>query len=244
MLTDSPQARLPSPKRRKKTDLQHRYSDSQKMEALKLYLVTGNLSVVSAKLDIGYKTLQYWRYSQWWEELTKQIKQEGKIQLSNRLRSIADLALDAVKDRLENGEWVMSPTGDLVRKQVSLRDAHTVAKDNIQNAIQIETEPDQDQTNERIADRLSALADAFAKFASKATRVEVIDAIYDVPGKTSLEHGEEESSWESGVQPTDSTGTVVVHETGEPSKLLEKSRRCVVPIEPPGIVKRYTENKV
>lgn len=190
MLTDSPQARLPSPKRRKKTDLQHRYSDSQKMEALKLYLVTGNLSVVSAKLDIGYKTLQYWRYSQWWEELTKQIKQEGKIQLSNRLRSIADLALDAVKDRLENGEWVMSPTGDLVRKQVSLRDAHTVAKDNIQNAIQIEAEPDQGQTNERIADRLSALADAFAKFASKATRVEVIDAIYD-ERKTGLQEGSE-----------------------------------------------------
>lgn len=176
MLVDSSFKGRSSPKRRKATDTLAHYSDSQKMEALKLYLVTGNLSVVSASLNIGYKTLQYWRYSQWWEELAKQIKQEGKIQLSNKLRTIAETALEAVKDRLDNGDWVMSPTGELVRKKVSIRDAQMVASENLKSAIQIESEHVESQSTERIADRLTQLADAFTKFARKTTKIEVIDA--------------------------------------------------------------------
>src|SRR5882672_4041211 len=177
MLTDSSRKGRSTPKRRKATDVAKHYSDSQKMEALKLYLATGALTVVSASLNISYKTLQEWRYSKWWDELGKQIKKEGKIQLSNKLRTIAETAMTAVKDRLENGEWVMSPLGELVRKPVSIRDAHVVAKDNLDNAIRLESEQSDGQSNERIEDRLDQLADAFTRFARKTTRIEVLDAI-------------------------------------------------------------------
>jgi len=67
--------------------------------------------------------------------------------------------MTAVKDRLENGEWVMSPLGELVRKPVSIRDAHVVAKDNLDNAIRLESEQSDDKSNERIEDRLDQLAE-------------------------------------------------------------------------------------
>lgn len=258
MLVDSPQKRLSSPKRRKITDVQHRYSDSQKMEALKLYLITGNLAIVSAELNIGYKTLQYWKYSQWWEELTKQIKTEGKIQLSNRLRSIAEIAMDAVKDRLQNGEWVMSPTGELTRKQVSLRDAQRVVVDNIHTAVEIESEQDQGQTNERIADRLASLADAFATFARKTTKVEVVDVeskdLNALPDEreTGLQEGsqmgEDHSSSQSeaeggedGSQEGDAEGRESVPErqlNGGPQERTHPGR-VELKGEPPGRVRPY-----
>lgn len=168
MLTDSP--RVKQIRTRKKRPLggkiEYWYSDSQKTEAVKLWLVTGNLKIVSATLDIPYDTLKTWRYSNWWGELTTEIRTEGSFQLSNRLKTIAERALTEIEDRLENGDWVLNQkTGQMQRKKVGAQVAVNVASTLLDKQKVLEQRPIDELNNQKIQDRLVALADAFAHFA-------------------------------------------------------------------------------
>lgn len=156
------------------------YPDSQKMEALKLWLITGNLRAVSASLNIPYPTLQVWRYSEWWKEMATEIKTEGQIVLSNKLKAVAERAMEVTLDRLEHGDWLLNQkTGVMERKPVVMRDAHRVAESFIDRAVRLETKPIEEEHNKKVEDRLAQLAASFASFARKTTKVEVIDAVYD-----------------------------------------------------------------
>ena len=164
-----------SPKKRTPDMVKMRYSDNQKLESLKLWLVTGNLRVVSASLEIPYKTLQEWRYSSWWAEMASDIKAEGHLQLSNKLKSIAERALDITLDRLDNGEFIYDQKlGQLIRKPVSMKDAHVVASSLLDKSLKLQDSPMDEVEKHKVQDTLSALAAAFEQFANK-NRKNVID---------------------------------------------------------------------
>ncbi len=141
---------------------------------MKLWLVTGNLSATAAALDIKLTTMKEWRYSKWWTELVNEIKTENTITLSNKLKAIANKALDVSLDRLENGEWIYDQkTGEMRRKPVQLRDAHTVAKDLLERSTQLEKKPVEEKQQQ--TDLLLNLAKKFEEFSKK--RVEVIEVV-------------------------------------------------------------------
>jgi hypothetical protein len=155
------------------------YPDSVKMDAIKLWLITGNLRAVSASLDIPYQTLQKWRYADWWGQMAEELRTEGHIQLSNKLKNIASKALDITLERLENGDYVLNQkTGEMVRKPVVMRDAHRVAESLIDRGLRISDKPIEEMNNQKIQDRLASLASAFESFAKKTRKVEVLDAVY------------------------------------------------------------------
>lgn len=190
MLSDiSPDVK--SPKRRAKDDKRARYADSQKTEALKLWLICGNLATVSATLDIGYKTLQSWRYSQWWEDLANELKKEGRIKLNHRLKTIASKALDEIEDRLENGDIVILPTGELSRRKVSAQIAHRIASDFVEKSIDIEDNEKREIAQEKVVDRLQALAEAFTRFSKKDAVEADYRELYAIPieRETQLQSG-------------------------------------------------------
>lgn len=153
------------------------YKDSQKLDAVKLYLVSGNLSATAAALNVPLSTIKFWRSSKWWKELTEELKREGNIQLSNKLKTIASKALDITMDRLENGDYQYDPkTGEMIRKPVLLRDAHKVASDLITKQLEVDKAPVDEEAHKATQDRLEALAKTFAGFAKKVRKIEVIDA--------------------------------------------------------------------
>jgi hypothetical protein len=157
------------------------YPDSVKMDAIKLWLITGNLRAVSASLDIPYQTLQKWRYADWWGQMAEELRTEGHIQLSNKLKNIASKALDITLERLENGDYVLNQkTGEMVRKPVVMRDAHRVAESLIDRGLRISDKPIEELNNQKIQDRLASLAQAFESFAKKTRKIEVLD-IEEVP---------------------------------------------------------------
>lgn len=167
-----------SPRKRKKTDVHRWYSDSQKMEAVKLWLVTGNLHATAATLDIPLPTLRVWRYSQWWADLVSDIQSEGRIQLSNKLQTIAEKSMAVVLDRLENGDFVLNQkTGEMIRKPVVIRDAARVANDMLDKAMKLNQKPVEEE-NKNIIDRLDKLKEEFARFAQLNKKVEVTDVIF------------------------------------------------------------------
>lgn len=179
MLSDTKLKDVKSPKRRPIGAVKKYWSDQQKLESVQLWLLSGNLRNVSASLGIPYKTLQEWRYSNWWGEVVSDIKSEGHIQLSNKLKVIAEKALDVTLDRLDNGDFYYDQkTGELRRKPVQLKDAHVVATNLLDRAIKLQETPMDEVEKHKVNDTLSALAAAFEQFAKKTRKVEVIDAIY------------------------------------------------------------------
>ena len=178
MLSDNPNTKkLKSPKKRSLSEFKHRYSDSQKLEAVKLWMVTGNLAVTAATLGIPEVTVKSWRYTDWWETIVQDIRSENKITLSNRLKNIASKAMDVTLDRLENGEWFYDQkTGELRRKPVLLKDAHKVASDLLQRQLELDKANNvQKETSESTEQKLNKLAEAFELFAKKTKKIEVID---------------------------------------------------------------------
>ncbi len=191
MLSDTKLKTAKSPRRRAVTATKKYWSDQQKLESVQLWLLSGNLRNVSASLGIPYKTLQEWRYSNWWGEVVSDIKSEGHIQLSNKLKTIAEKALDITLDRLDNGDFFYDQkTGEIRRKPVQLKDAHVVATNLLDRAVKLQETPMDEVEKHKVNDTLTALAAAFEQFAKKTRKVEVVDALY-VPRETRLQEGEE-----------------------------------------------------
>jgi len=152
------------------------WPNQTKLEAVKLWLVSGNLAAVGTALGVPYLTLQHWKKQQWWEEWVNQMKLEGKVVLSNRLRDIASKALMATEDRLDHGDYVLNGKGDLIRKPVTAAVANKVAIDMINSVQKLEQE-DTTQQEKALVDRLSDLATKFEEMSKKKKKVQVTDVI-------------------------------------------------------------------
>lgn len=163
-----------SPKNRPQKAVGKWYSDAQKLDAVKLWLVSGNLAATAAALGIPLATIKTWRYSKWWSEITQELKNEGRVQLSNRLKTVASKALEITMDRLENGDIRMSPTGETVRIPVPALTAAKITNDFLDRHNDLEKVPEEANA-ESIQDRLASLAATFESLSKKVRKIEVID---------------------------------------------------------------------
>jgi hypothetical protein len=168
------------------------WSDSQKLEAVQTYLMLGSVRMTSAALKIPVITIQVWRASTWWKDLESELKIQDELQLSTRLKKIAERSFAAVEDRLEHGNFVFDQkTGSIRRIPVPLKDAHKVAMETIQQQDLIASKHVEKANDGQILDKLEQLATKFAEMASDKfkqindeTRTvdmveEVTDALYD-----------------------------------------------------------------
>lgn len=209
MLTDRPQ--LKDRERIRRTGSKGWYGDQQKIEAVQMYLMIGSMPPVAAALKIDLNTLNKWRYTEWWRELTSQIKAEGRVQLNGRLQKIVSRSLDLIEDRLENGDFQYDPkTGEMVRKPINARDALRISSDFIDKSVKLDNQTREEQNDQAIEDRLKTLADAFASFASKTKRVEVEDI--DAEDRRALNPP---ITWEGGEEP-EGDGLCLVEQDGPP----------------------------
>lgn len=199
-------------KKRLPSEVKKHYSDSQKLEAAKLWLVVGNLTQVAAALEIPRDTLVVWRHSNWWKELITELKTETSIQLSAKLRKIANLALGETEDRIINGDQFYNyKTGKIERKPVSLNTVHRVAVDLIGKSIELEKQPDTDLNQKQVLDKLEVLKRTFEQFAKhgKITSDDVIDIDFKETDNALHEKREE------GLQAGTSLGTQEEAESGQ-----------------------------
>ena len=165
------------PRRRNKNGSLKIWSEKQKMEAAKMFLLSGSFTTVSTALEIPYRTLMQWRQSEWWKKLTEEIKAEGRVELSARMRKIASRALDITEDRLDNGNFQLDQkSGEVVRIPVNMKDAAKVANDLLVQQQKLEDAPRVQQLQSTVDHRLAKLAEAFTAF-SKERKEKVIEAI-------------------------------------------------------------------
>lgn len=150
------------------------WSDGAKVDAVKTFLVLGNMSDVHKALGIPYDTLRHWHISDWWTEIEDNLKAEENIELSARLKLRINKALEVTLDRLENGDFQYDPrTGKFVRKPVSLRDVNMVLKDMIKSKKDIDAVPVEAQNKQAVIDTLAKLTIEFAKMAGRRKPVTI-----------------------------------------------------------------------
>lgn len=97
-----------------------------------------------------------------------------------------DKALDAVVDRIENGEYMYDPrTGDIRRVPAKMRDLQKVATDSIDRKLLLtKASKDKQEAKQQItADHLVMLAREFAKFATGKVPDEAKDVTSVVDGE-------------------------------------------------------------
>jgi len=207
-LSDSEKKKaLPSVGRRAIGAKNKSWSDSQKLEAVTTFLMLGNVRLVSATLKIPEFTIRHWMKQQWWQDAVNELKVQNDLQLSNRLKKLVDRSLDALEDRLENGDWIYDQkTGELRRKPVNMRDAHKVAVDMIDKQELIRERQNSRPTGVEVGDRLEQLAKMFAEIATKKIDeiqrpvVNVTDVVYQEGENSDAIHDRGETGLQAGVR--------------------------------------------
>lgn len=169
--------------RKKPGDSNKNYSDEQKMELMKLYLLTGNLALSAATLKIPEITARWWKKKDWWKQLEAEMRQSERIELSAKLKRIAEKAQEATIDRLENGDWKYdAKTGRLFRVPVAMKDAHKVSMDIVDKTLVLEKNlVESPELQESKQDKFVELAAKFAALTEKVLEkppVNVTDVIY------------------------------------------------------------------
>lgn len=120
------------------TDLKltkERYDERTRYEVVSAYIESGNLSKVSRDFDIHYNTLKIWKKSPWWAEREKELRSAFRRPVIKRCQSLYLKALDAVEDRLENGDEVVVNS----RQGQSIHRVKVPAKDLVRVAAELST---------------------------------------------------------------------------------------------------------
>jgi hypothetical protein len=150
--------------------------------------------------------------------LESELKIQDELQLSTRLKKIAEKSFAAVEDRLEHGNFVFDQkTGKIRRIPVNLKDAHKVAIESIQQQELIANKHVEVANDGQILNKLEQLA---AKFAEMAT--DKFKQIQDEPRTVEMADVVQEDDddavydeWEEGLQEGESAVQLQAERTEE-----------------------------
>lgn len=144
------------------------WPDSKKIEVVTTYLSTGSVGITESLTNVPRATINTWRRQPWWKEQVEEIQNQEYVELDKKLTKVMEKALDAVADRLENGEYIYDDkTGKIKRVPAKLRDTHRVLSDMIDKKKLIQKTNKPEKREEVTMDHLVKLAEAFASFTGK-----------------------------------------------------------------------------
>lgn len=150
----------------------------KKLQCVTQYLALGNMRLVAASTGVGYEVLRQWKIQPWWKEYEKEIRATENIGMDSDLTKIVKRSLEAVSDRLENGEVIYDQkTGGMIRKPVSMKDAAKVSVDLLtkRELLRGNATARTESQSLPMSDQLKLLADSFARMATGQPQREVID---------------------------------------------------------------------
>lgn len=142
------------------------YSEKEKINACCVFAVSGNSRRTAEITKIPEATLRAWKQSIWWQEITVRIYEEQDEGLSSKLTSLVDNAVDAINDRLKDGDYLYNPKLDkLVRKPINARDLAAVTVMAVDKRQLLRGEPTSRVEKVSVDERMKDLAMQFKKFA-------------------------------------------------------------------------------
>lgn len=149
----------------------------KKIEVVSQFLVLGNMKLVAATTGVSHDLIRQWKTQPWWADLEAEIRQTQNIEMDTKLSRIVDKSLDAVLDRVENGDFFFDQKDQQVkRKPVALRDVARVSVDILskRELLRGNATERKETTQIAVGEQLKMLAAEFAKW-QQPKQVEVID---------------------------------------------------------------------
>jgi hypothetical protein len=151
----------------------YKYPVEKRIELISRWLALGNMRQAAAMCNIDYELCKKWKREPWFADMVAEIQAARKLKTDNKLNKIIDKALDLIEDRLDNGDFIHNQkTGEVYRKQVSLKEARGAANDLMQRQValsKLEIEQKSSDTAATIADQLTFLKQQFAAFNTNRT---------------------------------------------------------------------------
>jgi hypothetical protein len=168
---------------RRKLKDKRAYTDSEKIETVKTWLVLGgNTQLTAATTKVSDETIRLWRKQDWWTELENALRKEERLELSAKTKVILDKSIDQLKDRVENGDYVFDQkSGEIRRKPVSAKDLLKITVDMIDRKELLDRNSMENVKPESNEDKLAELAKRFEEIANKINKkpsVEVTDVVF------------------------------------------------------------------
>jgi hypothetical protein len=168
---------------RRKLKDKRAYTDSEKIETVKTWLVLGgNTQLTAATTKVSDETIRLWRKQDWWTELENALRKEERLELSAKTKVILDKSIDQLKDRVENGDYVFDQkSGEIRRKPVSAKDLLKITVDMIDRKELLDRNTMDNTKPESNEDKLAELAKRFEEIANKINKkpaVEVTDVVF------------------------------------------------------------------
>jgi transposase-like protein len=168
----------------------------KKIEVVSQFLVLGNMKMVAAMTGVSYDLIRQWKTQAWWKDLENEIRQTQNIEMDTKLSKIVDRSLDAVMDRVENGDFVYDQkAGVLKRKPANLRDVARVSVDMLSKRELLRGNATERRENSQVSvsEQLKLLATEFAKWQTPAKPTIDVEMVEVVDAKEVLPEGNEAS---------------------------------------------------
>jgi hypothetical protein len=164
----------------------------KRIEVVSQYLVLGNMALVAAVTGVDHSLIRAWKAQPWWKDYENQIRATENVQMDTKLSKIVDKSLDAVLDRVENGDFIYdNKSGEIKRKPVNMKDAAKVSVDLItkRELLRGNATERKETTQVSVADQLKELALEFAKWQNPKKQpdlelVEIVDEKEDLDAET------------------------------------------------------------
>lgn len=101
-----------------------KHSNDSRILAVTLYIIIGRLAKVAEIMGISRFTLNDWRKTEWWAQLTTNLHTTKHAMLNARVDGLINQALDNIEDRLTTGEYATydSKRGETIFKPVCAKD--------------------------------------------------------------------------------------------------------------------------
>lgn len=188
--------------RGKDDDAKQRYkwwSPETRIRAVALYMAFGNMNKVAKSLDMPAATLRRWKMEDWWADVVKKVRSEHNDEMDSKMSGIIAKTLDAVTDRIENGDTIVMKDGSKHLVPAKLADLTRTLSTVVDKRNLLRGEPTSRSENVSVNQRLEALKEQFRKFTNakeiEAVPVENLKTV-DGAGYTSTEEGQGEAQVE------------------------------------------------
>src|ERR1019366_8200789 len=98
------------------------YDDAKRIEVVTLFACLGDPDKVGELATVPAATIRSWSKTPWFKELLAEIKSENNEKIEAKFSQIVDRVQDLVIDRLENGDFVLTRHGEMVRKPINAKE--------------------------------------------------------------------------------------------------------------------------
>ena len=98
------------------------YSNDQRLEALAMVSIYGNVNKVAKIICIPQKTLWEWTKQTWWIDAVSKIQTLNKQYYNARINNIMVSALDNIDKRLKHGDQVIDKEGNTHNRAITGKD--------------------------------------------------------------------------------------------------------------------------